>query len=782
MAHSARPPRLKYASLSLSPSCLQKLRVPAEFAARLEPGAGDEEAEVTVMGPVGKVWRVELRWEDGECWLGNGWAKLAAALGIAAGWSVVLRRERRGVATLSAFDPGRCLARLCTPHAGVTCKNRPRFIKLLQPDDLEKMRIPDKFVQQHLTEAGACISSQNAMIFCPLRKFWRVKLDHGHSDVLHGEDWPQFVTAHDLSEGNILLFRYEGNMVLSVEVFLRNGCLKEYHTTLALCVTDGGARGPSSALPQSGERPVAAPFISKKRKNDKNVVYAISAPVQPQSKPAAISPRDSFAKEINNYALHKYLRLPAEFAARLEPGAGEEEREVIVMGPLGKVWRVELRWQDGVCWLGSGWPELAAALGIGAGWSIQLLRGVATLSAFDPGCCLARLCTPHAGVMSKHRHRFIKLLQPDDLEKMPPPHPTQTLAPPAPPSAALPPMSGPPAFLDGASGAIVPAVAAVPPGSAPRSVGPVVLSFTAGNYTKWSIYLKASLGHAGLLGHIDGTIAVAPTKAAWCASDYTVLNVLHAAIDEDVADMVLSSNQTARQLWLAARDLFTANKASKAIYLDNDFRQLVQGASSVTEYCRCLKQIADALADNDSAVSDRTLVLNTLRGLSPRFSAAATVISMTEPLPSFLRVRGMLLMEEMQQANAVTNTASIAMVTQARPPPPPCNGTACRGDSSNSGKPKQVWKSKGKNGGKNTANRSATPALAGPWVCFSPGAGAWRPPTSTSVPGILGPRPQAYHTTSAPLFQSSPTNSAPGNWDTSALITALNNLALQQGG
>jgi hypothetical protein len=283
----------------------------------------------------------------------------------------------------------------------------------------------------------------------------------------------------------------------------------------------------------------------------------------------------------------------------------------------------------------------------------------------------------------------------------------------------------------------------------------VVLSFTAGNYTMWSICFQASLGRAWLIGHIDGTIAAAHNDAAWCTSDYTSLNILHAAIDEDVADMVLSANHTARQLWLAARELFTTNKASKAIYLENDFRQFVQGASSVTEYCRRFKQLADALADNDSGISDRTLFLNTLRGMSPRFSAAATVISMTEPLPSFLRVRGMLLMEEMQQANSATNTTFTVMVAQARPPPPsPCNGTAYRGDSSTSGKPKQVWKPKGKNIGKNTANRPATPAPARPWVCFFPGAGAWHPPKSTSAPDIPGPRPQAYNTTSVPLFQS----------------------------
>jgi hypothetical protein len=67
--------------------------------------------------------------------------------------------------------------------------------------------------------------------------------------------------------------------------------------------------------------------------------------------------------------------------------------------------------------------------------------------------------------------------------------------------------------------------------------------------------------------------------------DYTVLNVFHAAIDEDIADMILTGNQTARQLWLAARDRFSANKANKAIYLDNNFRQLLLGASSIHEYC-----------------------------------------------------------------------------------------------------------------------------------------------------------------------------------------------------
>ncbi|KAK1616839.1 hypothetical protein QYE76_022356 [Lolium multiflorum] len=281
------------------------------------------------------------------------------------------------------------------------------------------------------------------------------------------------------------------------------------------------------------------------------------------------------------------------------------------------------------------------------------------------------------------------------------------------------------ALTDGTSFAPAAAsAAAIVPAGAPRHAGPVLLSFAAGNYSKWCIYMRASLGRSGYLGHVDGTVAAAPTDAAWATADYTVLNHLHAAIDEDVADMILAGNQTARQLWLAARDLFTANKANKAIYLDNDFRQLVQGSLSIHEYCRRQKHLADALSDNDSPMRDRALVLNTLRGLGPRFASAAT-------------------------ANAAATSANTALVAQARGPASSCPGPGCRGDGpapgAGAGKGKQPAKQKGRTGGRQgggatQGNQPArAPAPTGPWVCFSPGAGQWRAPSSGQ--GILGPRP-----------------------------------------
>jgi hypothetical protein len=130
-------------------------------------------------------------------------------------------------------------------------------------------------------------------------------------------------------------------------------------------------------------------------------------------------------------------------------------------------------------------------------------------------------------------------------------------------------MTTPASSLNATSGALVPASGAAPSGTAPRHVAPLVLSFTSGNHSKWSIYMRAAMGRACLISHVDGTIAANPTDAAWATDDYSVLNILHYGIDEDIADMVLARDQTARQQWLTILELFSTNKANKAIYLDN---------------------------------------------------------------------------------------------------------------------------------------------------------------------------------------------------------------------
>lgn len=93
-------------------------------------------------------------------------------------------------------------------------------------------------------------------------------------------------------------------------------------------------------------------------------------------------------------------RIPDDLAEEI--GA----QEALVIDPAGgksKVcWRVEVGRDGDGAFLGPGWPELADACGVGAGWLLVLRhrgRGVLTLKAFDDDRCLRNLgaLAPPAG-------------------------------------------------------------------------------------------------------------------------------------------------------------------------------------------------------------------------------------------------------------------------------------------------------------------------------------------------------------------------------------------------
>lgn len=46
--------------------------------------------------------------------------------------------------------------------------------------------------------------------------------------MFFGSGWEDFVKAHGLSVGHFLVFRYHGNMVFTIKIFDKSGCLKEY--------------------------------------------------------------------------------------------------------------------------------------------------------------------------------------------------------------------------------------------------------------------------------------------------------------------------------------------------------------------------------------------------------------------------------------------------------------------------------------------------------------------------------------------------------------------------
>jgi phosphatidylglycerophosphatase A len=112
-----------------------------------------------------------------------------------------------------------------------------------------------------------------------------------------------------------------------------------------------------------------------------------------------------------------------------------------------------------------------------------------------------------------------------------------------------------------------------------------------------NIALDSSTNYA-LIKHVtDDTPSNDP---GWIRMDSVVLKWISNSISTDLHQVVRERGCTAPPL----------------AHLDAAFRNFVQGDLSVSEYCRKFKTMAVGLADLDSPVEDRILILNILRGLN----------------------------------------------------------------------------------------------------------------------------------------------------------------------
>jgi hypothetical protein len=71
-----------------------------------------------------------------------------------------------------------------------------------------------------------------------------------------------------------------------------------------------------------------------------------------------------------------------------------------------------------------------------------------------------------------------------------------------------------------------------------------------------------------------------------------------------------------------------------------------------------MKGLADSLRDLSESVADRTLVLNLLRGLSPRYGHLKALIKRNVPFPTFHVVRNELLLKDLTMAHEAPTPAS----------------------------------------------------------------------------------------------------------------------------
>ncbi|KAL6620229.1 hypothetical protein ACP70R_035368 [Stipagrostis hirtigluma subsp. patula] len=335
----------------LLPRCLKNLRVPGEIARAL----GDD-GEVLVVGALGRVWRVELRRErgDGEevAFLARGWAEFVRAHGAGAGWFVVFRHEGRRVLTVKAFDTSLCRRDFCSPRADLTSKNmlaRPQFISILFPEFSRKMPIPPRFAQNHVMRDNA---RKEALFFSSLGKFWRIGLEREQTHIFFSCGWAEFLMAHGISEGHLLLFRYEGNMLFTVKVFAPSGCQKEYDAASSGRIID--EKSPEKKKPEVSS-------VSRKRRSDgDNAIHA--GDKQPERlasvkmKKAHSEPVHLVTKMITACALKRNFAVSRSRCASI--GLLTSCTVTLKTSAQSKrSWKVTFRTANTYCYLQSGWKE-----------------------------------------------------------------------------------------------------------------------------------------------------------------------------------------------------------------------------------------------------------------------------------------------------------------------------------------------------------------------------------------------------------------------------------------
>ncbi|CAI9259844.1 unnamed protein product [Lactuca saligna] len=81
------------------------------------------------------------------------------------------------------------------------------------------------------------------------------------------------------------------------------------------------------------------------------------------------------------------------------------------------------------------------------------------------------------------------------------------------------------------------------------------------------------------------------------------------------------------------------------------FRNTRKGASSIADYCHNLKNLVDALADVDSTIKETELVIQILRGPPSSYQSIIDVVTNTNPFPTFLQSKNMLLVHEGREDN-----------------------------------------------------------------------------------------------------------------------------------
>ncbi|XP_057418177.1 uncharacterized protein LOC130712360 [Lotus japonicus] len=322
------------------------------------------------------------------------------------------------------------------------------------------------------------------------------------------------------------------------------------------------------------------------------------------------------------------------------------------------------------------------------------------------------------------------------------------------------------------------------------------------HYPLWAELFETHAHATQVLHHIIPQADMEPpartdaSYARWATLDSTVKQWIYSTISFDLLATVMEKGTTAMATWNRIASMFQDNQNSRVVAFDQDFiTTRMEDFPNVSAYCQRLKHISDQLRNVGAPISDHRLVLQLVSGLTEPFRGVATLIRQSEPLPPFLKVRSMLILEESGLAKMSGPASQTALHTSASNPqdfedssqqrtthrsnqghsnhrsgsgknrnyqgssgkPKKKGGSRYIGSSSSSGSPAAAppsWRPPPQASWNNPWGWATPPGWApSPWgmpPCPYPTSQWSRPMGPPQQPSVLGPRPQAYAATASP--------------------------------
>ncbi|KAH7657670.1 B3 DNA binding domain-containing protein [Dioscorea alata] len=231
---------------------------------------------------------------------------------------------------------------------------RLEFIKVLLSGS--RFRIPSAFVGHVIDD-----NHGKAMIFLA-DKFWHIKVQKTEEGLFFTDGWEEMIKAHGLSEGCILSFCYEGNMVFTLKVFGHDACRinnfsinsEGFKNRKAYVEFNGIGEGSNSSL---GQIPSA---------NNCDETNVASPSVPPAHSLSGIKSEDetSCTKNVIRYKkkIHKtnlvHGRIGVPLWVCTSTGL-KSSHCVTIRGPDRRLWTVFFSYSPQTPRLGKGWSEFS---------------------------------------------------------------------------------------------------------------------------------------------------------------------------------------------------------------------------------------------------------------------------------------------------------------------------------------------------------------------------------------------------------------------------------------